>query len=286
MRYGVKKGYKAAGDYGLGDVFGLALAGSAGIIAAVVTDFQQQGESSALYTINQWVVTASKLLGFGDIPLWAVVAGLVAVGAGSVFYFQPVTRHGAFVQAFGLLAVLMTTVPSDLAGSLQTVDGDDLPPLEPVSFQREAGFANGIQNASYTINEGRVFQAQHKVAAASYHIHLILNFSDGLPEDLGTMIRKGTLRGRLHNEQTGETFNIFRSAGGALEQHGDTIVVHAGVPARSDTATLRVRIECAGYVIEEQSIQASLSHPLDWRIDLRHSTSPLFLQRLSKSYWF
>lgn len=286
MQYGVKRGYKAAGDYGVGDVFGLALAGSAGIIAAVVTDYQQQGESSALYTVNQWVVTASRILGFGDVPLWAVVAGLVALGAGSVFYFQPITRQGAFAQGFGLLAVMMTAVPGDLAGSLETMKMDDLPVLAPATFQREAALMGGIQNASYTINEGRVYRAQHEVSTAAYHVHLILNFTDGLPENLETMIRKGTLRGRLHNEQTGETFNIFRAAGGTLEQLGDTVIVHAGVPARAEAAKLWVRIECEGYAIEEQSADARLGQQLEWTIDLRHSNTPLFLQRLRKSYWF
>lgn len=286
MPYGVKRGYKAAGDYGVGDVFGLSLAGAAGIIAAVVTDYQQQGEASALYTINQWVVTASRILGFGDVPLWAVVAGLVALGAGSVFYFQPITRQGAFAQGFGLLAVMMTAVPGDLAGSLESLKVNDLPDLEPVSLQREAALPEGIQYASYTVNEGRIYRAQHETSAAAYHVHLAINFTEGLPENIETMIRKGTLRGRLHNEQTGETYNIFRAAGGTLEQSGDTVIVHAGVPARAETAKLWVRIECEGYAIEEQSADASLAQPLEWSIDLRHSNTPLFLQRLRKSYWF
>jgi hypothetical protein len=282
----MKRGYKAAGDYGVGDVFGLALAGAAGIIAAVVTDYQQQGESSALYTINQWVVAASRILGFGDVPLWAVVAGLVAFGAGSVFYFQPITRQGAFAQGFGLLAVMMTAVPSDLAGSLESMKLNDLPALEPAAFQREAALTGGIQNASYTINEGRIYRVQNETVSAAYRVQLVINFTEGLPESFETMIRKGTLRGRLHNEQTGETFNIFRSTGGDLEQRGDTVIIRAGVPARAETAKLWVRIECEGYTIEEQSAQATLGQPLEWTIDLRHSNTPLFLQRLRNSYWF
>lgn len=286
MAYGVKRGYKAAGDYGVSDIFGLSLAGAAGIIAAVVTDYQQQGEASALFTINQWVVAASRLLGLGDVPLWAVIAGLVALGAGSVFYFQPITRQGAFAQGFGLLAVLMTTVPSDLAGSLETVRAQDLPELSPASFQREAARLDGIQNAAFRINQARVYPVQHRVSPDAYHVHIIVTFPKGLPDSIETMIRKGTLRGRLHNAQSGETYNLFRSAGGMLEQRGNTITIHAGVPARSETATLWVRIECEGYTIEERSIKASLSQPLDWDIEMQPSQTPLFLQRLRKSYWF
>ena len=103
MPYGVKRGVKAPGNFTFTDMVGLALSGSAGIIAALVTDYQQSGETSALYTINQWVVQLGSILGFADIPLWMVVIGMTAVGAGSVFYFQPITKQGAFAQGFGLL---------------------------------------------------------------------------------------------------------------------------------------------------------------------------------------
>ena len=117
MPYGLKRGVKNPGEYNFADMFGLALAGATGIIAALVTDYQQKGEASALYTINQWVVSASRMIGLGDTPLWVVVIGLISLGAGSIFYFQPITRQGAFAQGFGLLAVMMTAVPADLAGA-------------------------------------------------------------------------------------------------------------------------------------------------------------------------
>lgn len=293
MPYGLKRGIKAPGEFGISDVFGLALAGATGIVAAVVTDYQQSGEASALYTINQWVVSAAKLFGFGDIPLWMVIAGLIGLGAGSVFYFQPITRQGAFAQGFGLLAVLMTAVPSDLAGGLELVADGQLPGLEPVEFQREARRGAGIQPAAFTINEGaargaRLYQAQfvREESGTNYVVYLEIKFPEGLPEDAKTMIRKGTLRGRLHNAETGETYNLFRAAGGIVEERADAIVIRAGVPARADAATLWVRIECEGYSIEEQSSEARLGGPLTWVIDMQPSSSPLFLQRLRKSYWF
>ena len=135
MPYGVKRGVKTPGSFTTADMMGLALSGAAGIIAALVTDYQQSGEASALYTINQWVVQLGSILGFTDIPLWMVVIGMTLVGAGSIFYFQPITRQGAFAQGFGLLAVLMTAVPSNLAGGLQGIN-DNLPGLEPASTTR------------------------------------------------------------------------------------------------------------------------------------------------------
>ncbi len=289
MSYGMKRGIKAPGEFGISDIFGLGLAGSAGIVAALVTDYQQKGESSALYTINQWAVNIATILGFGHVPLWTVVMGMIAVGAGSVFYFQPITRQGAFAQGFGLLAVLMTAVPADLAGGLESTGGR-LPDLEPVVFEREAMLSDGIMSANFS--QGAPIEVRAPLIevqdqqAAKYVVELRIVFPNGIPDDVDQMIRNGSMRGRLHNEDTGETFNLFRNAGGNFMMRSNSLIIRAGVPARSATAKLWVRIECDGYSIEEKSEQASLSEPLNWTVNMRASTTPLFLQRLNRSYWF
>ncbi len=290
--YGVKRGNKAPGEFGISDMAGFGLASAAGIVAALVTDYQQKGEASALYTINRWVVTGGEILGFGQVPLWVVVVGLIGIGAGSTFYFQPITRQGAFAQGFGLLAVLMTAVPADLASGLRST-GAALPDLEPVVLEREARVEDGIMTANFApatsaaaaSDNARVIEIQDR-QAARYVVELRVEFPNGAPDDIDQMIKKGTLRGRLHNSDTGETFNLFRNAGGNLMMRGDTLIIRAGVPARSATAKLWVRIECEGYSIEEVSNDASLDDALNWPITMRPSTTPLFIQRLGKSYWF
>lgn len=281
MPYGVKQGVKTPGNFTITDMAGLALSGAAGIIAALVTDYQQQGESSALFTINQWFVQFGSLLGFTDIPLWMVVLGMTAVGAGSIFYFQPITRQGAFAQGFGLLAVLMTAIPADLAGGIQGIN-DSLPGLEPATT-REASVQGRIYQASYTTAQYVPAQSQR---AAKYDVHLIINFPDGLPANVDTMIRRGSLRGRLHNEDLNQTWNLFRSAGGTVRKQGNSLVIHAGVPARSNEARLWVRVEAEGYAIQVESYQASVGEPVEWNVDMTPSSTPLFIQRLGKSYWF
>ena len=282
MPYGVKQGVKAPGSYTIADMAGLALSGAAGIIAALVTDYQQQGESSALFTINQWFVQFGSLLGFTDIPLWMVVLGMTAVGAGSIFYFQPITRQGAFAQGFGLLAVLMTAIPADLAGGIQGIN-DSLPGLEPAAT-REASMEGRIYQASYTA--AQYVPAQSERGAAKYDVHLVINFPNGLPDNVDTMIRRGSLRGRLHNEDLNQTWNLFRSAGGTVRKQGNSLVIHAGVPARSNDARLWVRVEAEGYAIQVESYQASVGETVEWNVDMIPSSTPLFIQRLGKSYWF
>ncbi len=289
MAYGEKRGFRAPGEFKTADMFGLILASAAGIIAALVTDFQQQGEASAHFTINQWAVALGGMLGFTDIPLWMVVVGLTALGAGSVFYFQPVTRQGAFAQGFGLLAVLVTVAPGDFAGGIESIDGS-LAGAETTSV-REASLTPRFITASFSPARMLWPQAEitpvHNVQSASkYDLHLVVNFTEGIPEDIETMIRRGTIRGRLHNEETKETWNLFRSAGGTIRLQGDKLLIDAGVPASGDTARLWVRIECAGYAIEEQSAIATIGQSLEWTVDLNASTVPLMVQRLGKSYWY
>lgn len=285
MAYGVKRGYKAPGEFGMTDILGLGLAGAAGIIAALVTDYQQKGEASALFTINQWVVDVGSLLGLTHIPLWWVILGLTAAGAGSIFYFQPITRQGAFAQGFGLLAVLMTAVPPDLAGGLEAIN-NSLPGLEPAAAPQEAFLPNGFVPISYTVGDARVYEVQNRSQAAKYELQLTINFPNGIPDDINSMIRRGTLRGRLHNEDTGGTWSLFRSTGGSMRQEGNSLIIQAGVPARSQSTRLWIRIECAGYAIEEQSATVSLNEPLQWTVEMQQSSVPLFIQRLNKSYWF
>jgi len=261
MAYGAKRGIKSPGEFGIMDIAGMGLAGAAGIVAALVTDYQQKGEASSLYTINQWAATLGEILGLGQVPLWMVVLGLIAAGGLSIFYFQPITRQGAFAQGFGLLAVIMTAVPADLAGGLQPT-GPMLPDLDPVAVNREALVEDGIVVASFKPEEARVIEVQD-ARAARYVVELNIMFPGGVPSDIGAMIRRGALRGRLHNADTNETFNLFRTAGGDVVIRGDSVVVRAGVPARSTDATLWVRIECEGYAIEEQSARATLNSSLD-----------------------
>ncbi len=289
MPYGVKRGVKAPGEFSTVDIFGLALAGSAGILAAIVTDYQQKGEGAAILTINQWVASASRAFSLGDVPLWAVAAGLIVAGAASVLYFQPITRQGAFAQGFGLLAVLMTAVPSSLGGILTRGGGGELQGLEPVALNGRALEAK-VYNATAVTQEvaqgeeARVYTVQDTRAAAKYEVALSINFAKGLPRDVDSMIRLGQIRGRLYNADTQTTYNLFR--GGAMERTANAMVFKVGVPARSDSATLWVRIEVEGYTIEEQSAVAKLDEPLNWQVTMQPSNVPLFLQRLGKSYWF
>jgi hypothetical protein len=289
MPYGVRRGIKAPGEYRLGDLTSLGVWSAAGILAALATDFSQKGETSALYKINEWVVTAGRNFGIGDVPLWGVGLGLIVTGALSIFYFQPITRLGAFARGFGLLAAAMTATPTDLVSGIQ--GAGLLQPLQPAVFVDEAALnpeasMNAPTHVASSGGEVRTFAVQAVRSDARYDVRLTVSFPNGAPKDIPALVKRDQLRGRLHNEGTKETFNLFQSAGGAVETTAKTIVIKAGVPAKSKEATLWVRIEAEGYAIELQSAKANLDKPLEWTITMRPSKTPLAMQRLGKSYWF
>lgn len=297
MSYGQRRPYKDGG-FGFGDFFGLGVAGSTGIVAALFADYQQKGEASALYVLNRWVIQATSMLGLPAAPLWMVVLALIVIGGISIFYFQPVTRQGAFTQGFALLATVMTLSPTDLAGGLAPNLYQKLPAVDPALFEQPAeqpgrdamlGRDNGLlHNAVYTPGAAAYAPAQYvRVAqAAQFNVRLQIDFPNGLKEDLQSMIRKGTVRGRLYNADSGGRFNLFSTAGAQVSMQGNQLIILCGVPAKANTATLWVRVEADGYEIQTTSISAKIDNPVNWQISMAPSDTPLIVQRLNKPYRF
>ncbi|MEM8937617.1 MAG: hypothetical protein AAGC77_14565, partial [Pseudomonadota bacterium] len=235
--------------------------------------------------------------------LWMIFLGLTVIGAGSIFYFQPVTRQGAFAQGFGLLAVLVTALPGDLSSGIEAMGVMDaeLEPLEaiddaPVETITEAKLSNPL-NAGTTVQAERppqIYQAADTRSKPKYNVTLTINFPNGLPADVDTLVRGDRIRGRLHNETTSQTYNLFKTAGGTVTPNGNQLVIRAGVPAElsngrgrgTRTTRLWVRIETEGYTIYENSYEATLGRAVNWTVDMKPSRTPLFVQRLRKSYWF
>jgi predicted outer membrane lipoprotein len=286
--YGAKRGVKAPGEWRFTDLFGLSLASAAGIIVALITEFQQKQEASALFTINKWLVGLGELLGYQNVfPLWSVALLLAAIGAASVFYFQPVTRQGAFAQGFGLLAVIMTSIPDDLAGGLEAAAVAAAPEAEVIQEVNAQPWAQPRAiRASYVQNGAAELLQIQDALSQSYNILLTINYPNGLNADMDSLIRQGDMRGRLHNEDTGQTWDLFRRAGGTVSRQGNSLIIRTGLPAMSQTAKIWVRIETAGYAIEQQSATASMGETLQWTVNMRQSSVPLFVQRLNTTYRF
>ena len=287
--YGVKKGVKSPGEFNTADMIGFAFSGAAGIIVAMVTDFQQRGELSSIYTINRWVATVGDMLGYANIPLWVVVLVMASAGAASIFYFQPITRQGAFAQGAGLLAVLVTAIPGNIADGLEGFEplGDSLAPppgaaLETPVNVKAAGFGFGLEEAGAI---STIIQDRNSGGYERYDMHLTINFPNGLADDFETLIRRGHIRGRVHNLRSRKSWDLFRNAGAKITRSGNSLRIHAGIPSKFGETTLLARIEAAGYRIEESTYsRARVGETIDWTITMSPSSTPLLLQRLGKSY--
>ncbi len=301
MAYGDKRGNKLPGEYRTTDYFGFAMAGAFGIVAATLTDLNQRGDASALYQVSHWAVAASELVGLGQIPLYVVVALLMAVGASSIFFLQPVSMREAFLQGFGVLAVLMTIVPSDLGAALNAPI-DELPVPQEAQLQAQAQVAafmgqaggesvrTGIQKAVYQPN---IDPSMQKTAlqpdagnVGGYNITIEINFPDVLEQDVSEMVRRGTMRGRLYNDSTRKSYNLFRNGGADANLRGNVLVIRASVPGDEATTTLFTRVEAAGYKITLEEFEARQGRNSVWVINMTPSNTPLFIQRLGNSYRF
>lgn len=296
MAWGEKRGGRASGEYGLFDKAGFGLSAAMGIAAATIIDLTQSDDASALYVFNKWVGGLTETLGLGGLPLYAIVLILMGIGAASVFYLQPVTLRGAFAQGFGVLAAIMTLAPSDLGTPLPGMnDGMPLP-----SFSDEGALpppAEGFGDDEVAPDD-IVFRpalapvlatplamaaGTTAVAQQGYNVRIRVVFPEGLSTDVATMVRRGTLRGRLVNKANNTSYNLFRNTGAGLNFRGNTLYIATTLPGSGGSANLRARIEADGYDINDSSFTVRQGDNPTWTITMEPSGTPLFLQRLRRS---
>ncbi len=72
-----------------------------------------------------------------------------------------------------------------------------------------------IVERAAAIDDARIYAVQGEKADA-YALRLVVNFPNGPPRDFDSQVRRGKIRGRLHNEGSKETYDLFRTAGARL----------------------------------------------------------------------
>jgi len=308
MSYGERKGVsKLPGEYNFADMVGFGLAGALGIVFAVMADMQQSDDASALFTISRWFSYVSEMIGIGALPLYVVILILMAIGAGAVYYFQPVTLQGAFAQGFGVLAAVMTIAPSDLGRPLDAPDMPTIMNETEASVGAQARFAGYVgdiegavmrdslfQEAVYTPGSNTATRSRPRAVAfqsseeVRFNLTIEIMLPNGLKQDADTMIRRGTMRGKLRNDDTGQNYNVFRNSGAIIRtsSNNDKMTIMTSVPGNGNSADLRARIEIDGYAINLESFTAATGRNNTWQISMTPSSTPLFMQRLGQSYDF
>ena len=274
----------------------LSLVGSAGILSALVMDLQNRGDNSALFVVARSMVYLAALIGVLAVPLWMVIAGLMAVGAGVVLYFKPGGMRAAFAQGFGTLAAVMTLVPG-YGGEAIGVPTEGMDGAVPVIREGDVTARQGTgatgdvrpilaslappPAATPPAGEGR-----DTVPGGGYTIRVRITFPDGPPEPLALRIKQGRLKARLFNPVTGRAYNLFLSAGAPIIREDDRLLVTTTVPSDAPEATLLLRVEADGYEIEVT--EATCQHGANevWDVAMTPTSEPLLFQRLKHSYAF
>ena len=283
----------------------LSLVGSAGILAALVMDLQNRGDNSALFVVARSAVYLAALVGVLAVPLWMVIVGLMAVGAGVVLYFKPNGMRAAFAQGFGTLAAVMTLVPGYGGEAIGVpVDGQDAAPIirdgdadaiaggtvASRSAPRPilASFVPVQADAAPPAQAGAAKGAAKDgtVPGGGYTVRIRLTFPDGPPEPLALRIKQGRLKARLFNPVTGKAYNLFLSAGAPIIREGNRLLVTTTVPSDAPEATLLLRVEAEGYEITVAEETCEQGANAVWDVAMAPTTEPLLFQRLKHSYAF
>jgi hypothetical protein len=268
-------------DIGVFSRAGLGGVAALGIGSAILVDLTQQREASALYVLNRWILEVTSLLGLDSIPLYGVMLILMAIGGGTVLFFQPVTMRGAFAQGFGALAALVTLAPSDLGTPLQA-PAESMTPRSnldaafgPARLGGEDAFLLPISAA-----------ASQQAAGQNYQLRIQIEFPQGLRTDVDTMIGRNQLAGKLYNPETGIRYNLFRNSGAEMDYSGGVLRIVTQVKAADAEADLQLLVEADGYEIHEDSFTVRRGANPIWQVTMEESRQPLFLQRLRHSYRF
>ena len=272
----------------------LSLVGSAGILSALVMDLQNRGDNSALFVVARSAVYLAALVGVLSMPLWAVIAGLMAVGAGVVLYFKPSGMRAAFAQGFGTLAAVMTLVPGYGGEAIGVpLDGQDAAPIiregdaDVIAARAEARpILASIVPAQAQAQAEEAAPGAATVADGGYTIKVRLDFPNGPPEPLALRIKQGRLKARLYNPVTGRAYNLFLSAGAPIIREDDRLLVTTTVPSDAPEATLLLRVEAEGYEIQVAEATCEQGANEIWDVAMIPTTEPLLFQRLKHSYAF
>ncbi len=91
--------------------FEIYLIAAVGACAAIIVDFALSAEGSLLFGAAQYAAAAAAYVSAPQIPLYAIAVLLIFLGASSVFYLRPLSRKGALVCGFAVIATLAILVP-------------------------------------------------------------------------------------------------------------------------------------------------------------------------------
>jgi hypothetical protein len=275
------------------------LAGTIGILTALVVDYIQKGNDSALLYATR-LVNAAALSRFNveAVPPLLYLAILVIAGFALVYIFEPSNKRNAFYAGAGVLGFLATFAPITQQ-SLQFTDSG-------ISFEAPAPDASGAAPedapAPAPIGDDHAFRLDGRlpVVLAVYRpvpsqssviraqatpvvVDIMIQFPSSQDMSLPPV------HAWLHDGVSGRTLTL--GAGAKLAQTGaGPLIMYETTITSSQSgdllADLALRVEAQGYRITtvEAKVTRSTPQPVRLEAKLERSGTPLAIQRLRIPY--
>jgi len=290
----------------------MMLTGTAGVAAALVTDFIAKGEASAILKMSILLNQTFNM----SIPLGYLTVALLATGPIAVLFAQPRTLRAAFYAGASVLAVAMAGTPIEKLERVAPLLAFDTPVPEetlilPAPSATESMISPGVMSPAgrataglQTLEENRALDPGAIIngavspssaqQAADLSLPVVpVQMAPSIPVTVQVMLPEGEplskMSARLHDTVSGQTWDL--GVGRAEEKDGAYRVKFTAniVPQDEEArplAHLYVRIEADGYAIAEADRPVSRMGPVVLPINLVESDVPIWLQRFNKPYKF
>jgi|GEM_PF-1184013 len=301
---------------GILNLVAMLIAGAAGVGSALVADFVQKGDASAIIVMNSFLNQSLNL----NLPLGYLALLLLGAGAMSVFVFEPATKRAAYYTGASILAVLMTTMPVDDLNKALPLFEDILNPGDANTLSPEPANPDGaaflhqdsFSNQGYSISGSPCLEIKENnmsLIAATYEEAPATNIGcttghtsgqakakpiavKGINVTVVIALPKGTMpkiAALLHDEISGQTWSLSR--GMASKTKTGYVVRYAlTIPANKaragQLANLHVRCEADGFAIAHVHKKVTTNGPVVMTVTLKKSSTPLWLQKLNTPYHF
>ncbi len=272
---------------GFFEVLAILIAGAAGVASALMADFVQKGESSALFVVG---AMSSQHLALNLPPIY-IATFLMISGAIAVFIFEPQNKKSAFYTGASILAVLWAGMPGQnvegvapeiVDEAVSYFEEDTTPSGDPVAFMSRADCqqTGPIISVAYAhdcvaANQTTDWQRYLHFAQANNRIPLIVRVT------IPTHSALPKISTRLYDKVSGRHFDLSAIGKAKRVSNGYQVIYATTVNTRDAArAHLFVRVEADGYKIGQGEKVVSRIYPTEIPVALETSTTPLWLQRM------
>jgi hypothetical protein len=248
------------------NILGVGLSAAIGGIVAILADFYQKQDASAIYEFTALVNRFSDQA----IPVAAVAVGLIVLSVVLAYLQEARTRISAFYAGASVLTVLMTLVPYNAPQPLPSGS----------TVTKVSLFGGGLISSAYAAD------VQLAQAGAQIPVAVIVK----LPARDGTKTPRIT--GVVYDAVSGQKWQLGYSApkttiGSEGVTYRFDFVIQTAAPKGDKLADLRLRVSADGYQSATAAqLVTQANQNVAMQVSLKPSTLPRPLQRILETPQF